>query len=62
MTDIGGEFTPAGHVIDEKAIVNGLVGLMATGGSTNLTIHMAAIIYLAQRRLSAVFTPMVVRM
>ena len=43
MTDIGGDFTPAGHVIDEKAIVNGLVGLMATGGSTNLTIHMAAI-------------------
>ena len=43
MTNIGGEFTPAGHVIDEKAIVNGLVGLMATGGSTNLTIHMAAI-------------------
>ena len=43
MTDIGGEFTPAAHVIDEKAIVNGLVGLMATGGSTNLTIHMAAI-------------------
>ena len=37
------EFTPAGYVIDEKAIVNGLVGLMATGGSTNLTIHMAAI-------------------
>ncbi|MDB2439209.1 phosphogluconate dehydratase [Hellea sp.] len=43
MTDIGGDFTPAGHVIDEKAIVNGLVGLMATGGSTNLTIHLAAI-------------------
>ena len=43
MTNIGGDFTPAGHVIDEKAIVNGLVGLMATGGSTNLTIHMAAI-------------------
>ncbi len=43
MTDIGGDFTPAGHIIDEKAIVNGLVGLMATGGSTNLTIHMAAI-------------------
>lgn len=43
MTDMGGSFTPAGHIIDEKAIVNGLVGLMATGGSTNLTIHMAAI-------------------
>ena len=43
ITNMGSEFTPAGHVIDEKAIVNGLVGLMATGGSTNLTIHMAAI-------------------
>ena len=43
ITNMGEEFTPAGHVIDEKAIVNGLVGLMATGGSTNLTIHMAAI-------------------
>ena len=43
MTNMGSEFTPAGHVIDEKATVNGLVGLMATGGSTNLTIHMAAI-------------------
>ena len=36
-------FTPACDVISEKSIVNGLVGLMATGGSTNLTIHMAAI-------------------
>ena len=36
-------FTPACNVISEKSIVNGLVGLMATGGSTNLTIHMAAI-------------------
>ncbi len=31
-----------GRVIDEKAIVNGLVGLMATGGSTNHTLHMVA--------------------
>lgn len=36
-------FTPACEVISEKSIVNGIVGLMATGGSTNLTIHMAAI-------------------
>lgn len=43
ITDIGGEFTPACKVISEKSIVNGLVGLMATGGSTNLTIHMSAI-------------------
>lgn len=39
----GGDFTPACNVIDERAIVNGLVGLMATGGSTNLTIHLSAI-------------------
>lgn len=39
----GGDFTPACDVIDERAIVNGLVGLMATGGSTNLTIHLSAI-------------------
>lgn len=43
ITQMGEAFTPACNVIDEKAIVNGLVGLMATGGSTNLTIHMAAI-------------------
>ncbi|MGE5500754.1 MAG: phosphogluconate dehydratase, partial [Ignavibacteriales bacterium] len=36
------EWTPAGRVIDEKAIVNGLVGLMATGGSTNHALHMVA--------------------
>jgi phosphogluconate dehydratase len=35
-------FTPLGHVIDEKAIVNGIVGLHATGGSTNHTIHLVA--------------------
>ncbi len=34
--------TPVCDIIDEKAIVNGIVGLMATGGSTNLTIHMTA--------------------
>ncbi len=43
MTNMAEDFTPACHVIDEKAIVNGLVGLMATGGSTNLTIHLSAI-------------------
>lgn len=36
-------YTPACDVISEASIVNGLVGLMATGGSTNLTIHLAAI-------------------
>ena len=43
ITNMGDEFTPACNVIDEKAIVNGLVGLMATGGSTNLTIHLSSI-------------------
>ncbi len=38
----GDAFTPIGHVIDERAVVNGVVGLHATGGSTNLTIHMIA--------------------
>ncbi|WP_430404168.1 phosphogluconate dehydratase [Fluviicola sp.] len=32
-----------GHIIDEKAIVNGIIGLLATGGSTNHTLHMIAI-------------------
>ncbi len=36
------EFTPACDVLSEKAIVNGMVGLMATGGSTNLTLHLIA--------------------
>ena len=36
------DWTAMGHVIDEKAIVNGVVGLMATGGSTNLCLHLPA--------------------
>ena len=39
----GNDYTPIGHVIDERAIVNGLVGLLATGGSTNHTLHLVAI-------------------
>ena len=34
------DYTPLGRVIDEKAVVNGLVGLMATGGSTNHALHL----------------------
>ena len=37
------EYTPIGRVVDERAIVNGIVGLLATGGSTNHTIHLVAI-------------------
>ncbi|HHY48829.1 MAG TPA: phosphogluconate dehydratase [Alphaproteobacteria bacterium] len=43
LTAGGNDYTPVGHVIDEKAIVNGMVGLLATGGSTNHTLHLVAI-------------------
>ncbi len=33
---------PAGEILDERAFVNGIVGLMATGGSTNLVLHLPA--------------------
>ena len=36
------EYTPVGRVIDERAIVNGICGLLATGGSTNHTLHLVA--------------------
>jgi phosphogluconate dehydratase len=39
----GGEYTPLAEVLDEKALVNGMVGLLASGGSTNHTIHLVAI-------------------
>ncbi|RBP18236.1 6-phosphogluconate dehydratase [Roseiarcus fermentans] len=42
MTALGNAFTPIGHVVDERAVVNGVVGLHATGGSTNHTIHLIA--------------------
>ena len=38
----GESFRPIGEVLDERAFVNGIVGLMATGGSTNLTLHLVA--------------------
>ncbi len=43
FTALGNDFRPIGHVIDEKAILNALIGLLATGGSTNHTIHLIAI-------------------
>jgi phosphogluconate dehydratase len=39
----GNDYRPLGRVIDERAIVNAAVGLLATGGSTNHTIHLPAI-------------------
>ncbi|QKV19297.1 phosphogluconate dehydratase [Oricola thermophila] len=42
ITALGNEFTPVGEMIDERSIVNSVVGLHATGGSTNHTIHLIA--------------------
>jgi len=42
ITALGNSFRPAFGILDEKAFVNGIVGLMATGGSTNLVIHLPA--------------------
>ncbi|RMF32940.1 MAG: phosphogluconate dehydratase [Alphaproteobacteria bacterium] len=42
ITARGNEFTPVSAILDERAFVNGIVGLHATGGSTNLLIHLIA--------------------
>ena len=43
ITALGDQYTPIGLTIDEKALVNAMVGLAATGGSTNHAIHLVAI-------------------
>ena len=43
LTDLGDNYTPIGHIVDEKAVVNGIVALLATGGSTNHTMHLIAV-------------------
>ncbi|GGX39535.1 phosphogluconate dehydratase [Saccharospirillum salsuginis] len=42
ITKQNGRYTPLFDVLDERAFVNGIVGLLSTGGSTNLTIHLIA--------------------
>ena len=42
LTALGNNYTPIGKIYDEKAVVNGVVGLLATGGSTNHTLHLVA--------------------
>ncbi|MEY4718870.1 MAG: hypothetical protein RL563_1488 [Pseudomonadota bacterium] len=43
FTALGNDFRPIAHVVNEKAIINAIIGLLATGGSTNHTIHLIAI-------------------
>ena len=42
VTALGNEYRPVCDILSPKAFVNGIVGLMATGGSTNLVIHLPA--------------------
>ncbi len=42
ITALGNDYRPVGQILDERAFVNGIVGLMATGGSTNLVLHLPA--------------------
>jgi len=42
-TDLGDNYIPIAHIVNEKAIVNAIVGLLASGGSTNHTLHLVAI-------------------
>lgn len=52
ITALGNAYTPVGRMIDERSIVNGIVGLHATGGSTNHTIHLIAMAAAAGIRLT----------
>ncbi len=42
LSALGNSYTPVSAILDERAFVNGIVGLNATGGSTNLLIHLVA--------------------
>ncbi|GII27872.1 phosphogluconate dehydratase [Planotetraspora mira] len=42
ITAHGDEYTPLGEIVDERAIVNAVVALLASGGSTNHTMHLVA--------------------
>jgi phosphogluconate dehydratase len=42
ITETGAEYLPLARTVDERSIVNAIVGLLATGGSTNHTMHLVA--------------------
>ena len=42
ITALGSEYRPLARIVDERAVVNAIVGLLATGGSTNHTLHLIA--------------------
>ncbi len=47
ITALGDEYLPVGWIVGERAMVNAIVGLLATGGSTNHTLHLVAIAHAA---------------
>lgn len=47
LTDLGQHYMPIGQMMDAKNIVNGIVALLASGGSTNHTMHLIAIASMA---------------
>jgi phosphogluconate dehydratase len=42
ITILGSDYRPVAAIVDERAVINAIVGLLATGGSTNHTIHLVA--------------------
>src|SRR5438477_2658192 len=52
IRDGSNAYTPMSQVVDEKALVNALAGLLATGGSTNHTLHLVAMARAAGVRLT----------
>lgn len=68
LTALSKHYMPVGKMLDERVFVNGLIGLLATGGSTNHTMHMVAVANAAGIKLCwsdfedlAKITPMLVR-
>lgn len=47
ITALGDEYLPLAQTVDERAVVNAIVGLLATGGSTNHTLHLVAMAHAA---------------
>lgn len=43
ITDLGTDYRPISEIVTAKSLVNGIVGLLSTGGSTNHTMHLIAI-------------------
>jgi phosphogluconate dehydratase len=43
MTHLAGSYAPIGRIVSERALVNAIVGVLASGGSTNQTMHLVAV-------------------